>query len=94
MSEPKSKNTGDHLESRMEVRGTAGLFRFSVAQLLVALVVLLLTYPFVVDLHHGVIIADVLMMIILISAALAAGGRHWALTILLTSTRRALCHSG
>jgi hypothetical protein len=65
------------------VQATAGLFRFSMAQFLVALILLLLSYPFIVQLDHGVVIENALMMIILISAVLAVGGRSWVLTIVL-----------
>jgi hypothetical protein len=60
-----------------------GLFRFSMAQFLVALIVLLVLYPFIADRKHGEIIENVLMMIILVLAVLAVGGRSWALTIAL-----------
>jgi hypothetical protein len=59
------------------------VFRFSMAQFLVVLVLLLVTFPFVIDLKHGLVIEDVLMMLNLISAALAVGGRKWVLTIVL-----------
>jgi Ion channel len=60
-----------------------GLFRFSVAQFLGSLVVLLVSYPFITDLDHGLLIENVLMMVILVLAVLAAGGRNWLLTIVL-----------
>jgi hypothetical protein len=53
------------------------------AQFLVALIVLVVTYPFVLELEAGDIIESVLMMILLISAVLAVGSRSWLLTILL-----------
>jgi hypothetical protein len=61
----------------------AGLFRFSMAQFLVVLILLLVTFPFVIDLEHGVVIESAVMMINLISAVLAVGGRRWVLTIVL-----------
>ncbi|HUD46117.1 MAG TPA: hypothetical protein VMR33_04770 [Candidatus Baltobacteraceae bacterium] len=61
----------------------AGLFHFSMAQFLVALIVLLVVYPFVAASKIGDLIENVLMMIILISAVMAVGGRSWVLTILL-----------
>jgi hypothetical protein len=53
------------------------------AQFLVVLILLLVTFPFVIDLRHGVDIEDSLMMVNLISAVLAVGGRKWFLTIVL-----------
>jgi hypothetical protein len=64
-------------------RAKPGLFRFSMAQFLIVLILLLVTFPFVIDLKHGVVLEDVLMMINLISAALAVGGRRWVLTVVL-----------
>lgn len=61
----------------------AGLFRFSMVQFLIVLIVLLVAYPFFVELKHGQLIEDILMTIILISAVLAVGGRSWVVTILL-----------
>ncbi len=69
------------LERKTQAR--AGLFRFSMAQFLVALILLLVLYPFVVELEHGEVLENVLIMIIMISAVLAVGGRSWMLTILL-----------
>jgi hypothetical protein len=53
------------------------------AQFLVVLILLLVTFPFLIDLKHGVDIVDALMMVNLISAVLAVGGRKWFLTIVL-----------
>jgi len=53
------------------------------AQFLIVLILLLVTFPFVVDLKHGVVVEDALMMINLIAAVLAVGGRKWGLTIAL-----------
>jgi len=52
-------------------------------QFLVALIVLIVTYPFITELADGDLIENLLMMILLIFAALAVGGRSWMLTILL-----------
>jgi hypothetical protein len=60
-----------------------GLFHFSMPQFLAGLILLLVLYPFIVELEHGEVIENVLMMIILISAVLAVGGRNWPLTIIL-----------
>src|SRR5580700_7063426 len=64
-------------------RARVSVFRFSMAQFLVVLILLLVTFPFVIDLKHGVDIEDALMMVNLISAVLAVGGRKWFLTIVL-----------
>jgi hypothetical protein len=53
------------------------------AQFLVALVLLIVTYPFVIGLQSGEVIEDLLLMVIFVSAALAVGGGRWPLTILL-----------
>ena len=62
---------------------TAGLFRFSVAQFLVALILLLAVYPFLVEIEHGDTLETILMTVVLISAVLAVGGRTWGLAICL-----------
>jgi hypothetical protein len=66
-----------------ELQARSGLFRFSMEQFLVVLILLLVTFPFVIDLKHGLVIEDALMGVNLISAVLAVGGRKWVLTILL-----------
>lgn len=66
-----------------ETRARPGLFRFSAGQFLVALILLLVLYPFIIELKHGEVIESALMMIILISAVLAVGGRSRVLTVLL-----------
>jgi hypothetical protein len=63
------------------IQARAGLFRYSMTQFLAALIILVVTYPFVVELDNGDLIENVLMMVLLISAALAVGGRSWVLTI-------------
>jgi hypothetical protein len=65
------------------IQARAGLFRYSMTQFLAALIILVVTYPFVVELDNGDLIENVLMMVLLISAVLAVGGRSWMLTILL-----------
>ena len=64
---------------------TAGLFRFSVAQFLAALILVLLANPLLSQLEHGDVIVSALMTLVLISAVLAVGGggRSLALTIFL-----------
>ena len=83
MNEAQSKETQSEAAPGRKLQARAGLFHFSMAQFLVALILLLVLYPFMVELEHGELIENVLMMIILISAVLAVGGRSWMLTILL-----------
>jgi hypothetical protein len=83
MNEPQLDKPAAGAGTSGRIRATAGLFRFSAAQFLVALILLLVLYPFIIELKHGEIIESALMMIILISAVLAAGGRSWVLTVVL-----------
>jgi hypothetical protein len=83
MNEARWKRKQSEASSCGKIQTRAGLFGFSMAQFLVALVLLLVSYPFIVELKHGAVIENVLMMIILISAVLAVGGRSWVLTIVL-----------
>ena len=83
MNEPQLKRTEAGAGPRTEIRARPGLFRFSAAQFLVALILLLVLYPFITELKHGEVIETALMMIILISAVLAVGGRSWVLTVVL-----------
>ncbi|HEV2328988.1 MAG TPA: potassium channel family protein [Verrucomicrobiae bacterium] len=66
-------------------RTTSGLFRFSAAQFLLVLIALLLTIPFIVELHDGGIVASALTTLVLISSVMAVSGqrRSLVLTILL-----------
>jgi hypothetical protein len=59
----------------------AGVHRFSVAHFLIALVVLLVTAPFVEQLTNGDLIEAVLITLVLLSAVLAVGGRRGTLII-------------
>jgi hypothetical protein len=52
-------------------------------QFLVALILLIVSYPFVTELMSGELIENVLMAVLLVSGALAVGGASWPLTILL-----------
>jgi len=83
MNEPLSKETHNGATETRKTQEGAGLFRFSMAQFLAALILLLVAYPFVIELQGGDVIVDILMMILLISAVLAVGDRSWVLTILL-----------
>ena len=60
-----------------------GMFRFSMRQFLVALVLLVVAYPFITDLAHGEVIENSLMMILLVSAGMAVGRKSWRLTLVL-----------
>lgn len=64
---------------------TSGLFRFSVTQFLVALILLLITTPFLTGFKQADVITSGFMTLVLISAVLAVGGggRLLAFTILL-----------
>ena len=77
----KMKQAGARSAKRFETK--MGLFHFSIAQFLIALILLLLSYPFVVDFQYGPFIENVLMMVIMVLAVLAVGSRAWVLTILL-----------
>ena len=56
-----------------------GLFRFSTVQLLGALLLLLITAPFVQPLPGGDLVETALVTLVLLSAAMAVGGQHRAL---------------
>jgi hypothetical protein len=52
-------------------------------QFLVALVLLIVTYPFITELNNGELIENLLLIVLFVSAALAVGGGKWPLTIIL-----------
>jgi hypothetical protein len=83
MDEPHLKKTVAAMARMKRLQGTAGLFRFSSAQFLIAMVLLLAAYPFVIDLKYGADVETALMTLLLISAVLAVSGRTWGLAILL-----------
>src|ERR1700753_4134969 len=56
-------------------RAKAGLFRFSMAQFLVAVILMIIAYPFVLDLDNGDLIENVMVMVGLISAAMTVNRR-------------------
>jgi hypothetical protein len=58
------------------VAARLGRLRFSVAELLVALVVLIVAYPFLNLLEYGAIVEDALFSLVLLSAVLAVGGER------------------
>jgi len=55
---------------------TEGLLRFSGVYFLTALVLLIITGPFIERLEYGILIESVLMTLVLFSAVLAIGGRR------------------
>ncbi len=82
MSEDRSsRGFGASLEDRF--RSKPGLFRLSVTQFMISLLLLLLAYPFVVELKHGDAIEGTLVMVMLIFALLAVGARDKFPAILL-----------
>jgi hypothetical protein len=83
MNEPMSNPPQTEAAPVAPVQARAGLFRFSMAQFLAALIIMIVTYPFVTELEHGDLIENVLIMILLVSAGFAVGGRSRILTILL-----------
>jgi hypothetical protein len=65
----------------------AGVFRLSVAHFLVALVILIISLPFVEEIPSGRVIEDAMATIVLTSAVFAVGGRRravlvWAVVLL------------
>jgi len=58
---------------------TEGVYRYSVAHFLVALVVLLITVPIVDELNVGELIESILITVVLLSAVVAVGGRRRSL---------------
>lgn len=66
---------------------TSGLFRFSVTQFLAALILWLITVPFLTYFENGEVILSASMTLLLISAVLAVGGRSqsllWAIVLVL-----------
>ena len=61
----------------------SAFFRFSMRQFLVALILLIVSYPFVTELANGELIENLLMGVLLVSAALAVGVASWPLTVIL-----------
>jgi hypothetical protein len=58
---------------------TQGLFRLSMAYFLAALILLLVTLPFVMELSYGQRIESALVTLVLLTAVLAVGGRRRSL---------------
>ena len=56
-------------------------FRYSAVELLVALLLLFMTAPFVEILPYGGLIESVLVTLVMVSAVLATGGKRWTLAI-------------
>jgi hypothetical protein len=53
-----------------------GVFRLSVAQFLVALVLLIVTAPFIEERPNGILLESILLTLVLLSAVIAVGGRR------------------
>src|SRR5262245_33038066 len=68
-------------DAATDVRAAVGVRRLSIAHFLVALVVLLVTVPFVEPLPNGRPIEAALMTLVLLSAVLAVGGRRRMLIV-------------
>src|SRR4051794_22933476 len=62
---------------------TEGVYRYSVAHFLVALVVLLLTVPLVDEFFAGELVESILITVVLLSAVVAVGGRRRSLVVAL-----------
>ena len=58
-----------------------GVLRFSGVQFLAALLLLIVTGPFIEELEYGILIESVLITIVLFSALLAIGGRRSTLVL-------------
>jgi hypothetical protein len=71
------------LDTAKAARSKSVLFRFSMVQFLVALVALIIAYPFVTELRNGEVVENLLMMVLLVSAALAVGRKSRVLTLIL-----------
>ncbi len=56
-------------------------FRYSAIELLVALLLLFITAPFVETLPYGGLIESVLVTLVMVSAVLATGGKRWTLAV-------------
>ena len=55
-------------------QGVQGVIRFSVVYFLVALVLMFITVPFILELPHGKLVEALLITVVLLSAVLAVGG--------------------
>ena len=62
-------------------RPQAGYFRYSAVELLVALLILFITAPFIETLPYGDLIESVLVTLVMVSAVLAIGGKRWTLAV-------------
>ena len=74
------KTEGTTSRSRWSARFHLGARRFSVAQFLIALVLLFVTEPFVEQIRHGRAIEAGLLTLVMLSAVLAIGGGRRTLT--------------
>jgi hypothetical protein len=81
--EPMASNSPAENAASTRPLTKVGLYRFSMAQFLVALVVLIITFPFTTDLKNGEAIENVLLLVVMVSAALAVSGRNAILGLVL-----------
>ena len=56
-------------------------FHYSAVELLVALLLLFITAPFVETLPYGGLIESILVTLVMVSAVLATGGKRWTLAV-------------
>jgi hypothetical protein len=81
MSETAQTKSGQGLSKPVRrARLHLGALRFSVAQFLIALVLLFVTEPFVEQIEHGKTIEAILLTLVMLSAVLAIGGGRRTLT--------------
>ena len=83
MSDSKSHRYSPQAEPVRGSQSAPGLFRFSITQFLIALVLLIVAYPFITELSNGELIENSLLIVLFVSAALAVGAGKWPLTIVL-----------
>jgi len=88
MIQPLPSNPADAAAGRLASPGTrSGLFRFSVARFLAALVLLFVSAPFLELIKHGHVVEAALMTLVLCMGVLAVGARRktllWAIILVL-----------
>jgi hypothetical protein len=72
---------GDPLGATSDTTAGEGVFRYSVAHFLAALVLLLITVPLVDDFVGGELVESILITVVLLSAVVAVGGRRRSLIV-------------
>jgi hypothetical protein len=83
MSDSKSHSPPSQAKPLRDSQSAPGLFRFSMTQFLIALILLIVAYPFITELSNGELIENSLLIVLFVSAALAVGAGKWPLTIIL-----------